>query len=378
MRDRPAEGHRIMRRRHEMDRMNNRLLMKVAIAAAAGAMLQACVATAPTIGDNSAKTVTTGAAGGGTAQNANSALERCSAPLGTIAIVEDTQAPWYQYLTQQYRLSSTIPLLKLMVQQSNCFIVLDRGKALNQAMGERALQQSGELRQGSNFGKGQMVSADYALNPEIVVSERGTQQVGAALGRINPWVGLIAGGFSTNEAATVLTLVDNRSSVQVAAAEGSSKNTDFALGGFLGGGSGAAGLGGYSSTPQGKVVAAAFMNAFNQMVIAARSYTPQSMGDRGLGTGGKLAVDGAAPAPAAAPAAKPVAANPSPAAVRTRATCTDGEEAFKALKLTKEKTGIVVNYQRLKTGERNWTRMTTDNVRDMKVRVGGTFCMGVD
>lgn len=293
-----------------MEISKHTLVWKAAIAAAAGMVLQACVATAPTVGDNSAKTVTTGAAGGGNAHNANAALEKCSAPLGTIAIVENTQAPWYQYLTQQYKLTSTIPLLKLMVQQSNCFIVVDRGKALNQAMGERALQQSGELRENSNFGKGQMVSADYSLNPEIVVSERGTQQVGAALGRINPWVGLIAGGFSTNEAATVLTLVDNRSSVQVAAAEGSSKNTDFALGGIIGGGSGVAGLGGYSSTPQGKVVAAAFMNAFNQMVVAARSYTPQTMGDLGLGTGGKLAVDGAAPAPKPVAAAAPEAPAP--------------------------------------------------------------------
>lgn len=55
-------------------------------------MLQACVATAPTIGDNSAKTVATGAAGGGNAQNANAALEKCQAPLGTIAIVEDKTA----------------------------------------------------------------------------------------------------------------------------------------------------------------------------------------------------------------------------------------------------------------------------------------------
>jgi len=40
--------------------------------------------------------------------------------------------------------------------------------------GERALQQSGELRQGSNFGQGQIVAADYSLNPMITFSQKDT------------------------------------------------------------------------------------------------------------------------------------------------------------------------------------------------------------
>ncbi len=31
---------------------------------------------------------------------------------------------------------------------------------------ERELQQSGEMREGSSFGKGQMVAADYTLTPK--------------------------------------------------------------------------------------------------------------------------------------------------------------------------------------------------------------------
>ncbi|MCX7663849.1 MAG: peptidoglycan-binding protein [Tepidimonas fonticaldi] len=79
---------------------------------------------------------------------------------------------------------------------------------------------------------------------------------------------------------------------------------DTALGGFAIGGGLGAGLGGYTNTPQGKVIVAAFVNAYNQMIQALRNYAAQSMGDRGLGTGGRLQVDGAAPAtpaPAAAP-----------------------------------------------------------------------------
>ncbi|HJV27147.1 MAG TPA: peptidoglycan-binding domain-containing protein [Aromatoleum sp.] len=246
------------------------------------------------MGDAGAKTPATGAAGGGSAENASSQLERCDKPFGTAAVVEDQNSGWYRILTSRYQLTSTVPVLRLLMQQSNCFIVVERGRAMANMQQERALQQGGELRAGSNFGKGQMVSADYSVNPEILFSERGTGGLGAAAGAIGGGVvGAIVGNMKTNEASTMLTLVDNRSGVQVGVAEGSAKNTDFGLGGLIGGGGAAAGLGGYTNTPQGKVIAGAFMDSFNQMVRALRNYTAQSMGDRGLGTGGKLAVDGA-------------------------------------------------------------------------------------
>lgn len=245
------------------------------------------------MGDTGAKTVATGAAGGANAENASGQLERCDKPFGTIAVVEDQNAAWYHVLTGQYRLTSTVPVLRLLMQQSNCFIVVERGRAMNNMQQERALQQSGELRAGSNFGKGQMVSADYAMTPEVLFSERGTGGLGAAAGAIGGGVvGAIVGSMKTNEASTLLTLVDNRSGVQVGVAEGSAKNTDFGLGGLLGGGGAGAGLGGYTNTPQGKVIAGAFMDSYNQLVRALRNYTAQSMGDRGLGTGGRLGVEG--------------------------------------------------------------------------------------
>ncbi|TSE29393.1 peptidoglycan-binding protein [Tepidimonas taiwanensis] len=262
--------------------------------------LAGCVATAPKIGDDGAKTAVTGAAGGASAQNANSQIERCDRPFGTVALVENQESPWFLTL-REYKLGSTIPVLRLLVQQSNCFIVVERGRAMNNMNTERQLQQSGELRQGSNFGKGQMVAADYSITPEIIFDQKGTQNIGAAIGG---WAGLIAGGLRRNEASTVLLLTDNRSGVQVSAAEGSSSNTDFSLGGFAVGGGLGAGMGGYSNTPQGKVIVAAFVNAYNQMIQALRNYTAQSMGDRGLGTGGRLQVDGA-------PAAEPSSSNTS-------------------------------------------------------------------
>ena len=54
-------------------------------------------------------------------------------------------------------------------------------------------------------------------------------------------------------------------------------------------------LGGYTNTAQGKVISAAFMDAFNQMVISLRNYKAQTVQGQGLGGGGRLGVDGAAP-----------------------------------------------------------------------------------
>jgi len=278
-----------------------------AVAASAG-----CVATMPTAGGGSG-TAVTGAAGGATAENANSSLERCDESLGTLGIVEDQGATWYRYLAN-YKLGSTVPVLRLMVQQSNCFVIVERGAAMQHVSMERELQRSGEMRSGSNMGPGQMVAADYTMSPSITFSEN-TGGMGGGLfglsGRLGI-LGAVAGGLKSNEASTTLIMIDNRSGVQLAAAEGSAQNTDFNLFGTAFGWAGGAGAGGYSKTPEGKVIIAAFTDSYNQLVRAVRNYRAQTVRG-GLGTGGALGVQGgttpaslkAEPAVAPAPASKP-------------------------------------------------------------------------
>lgn len=62
--------------------------------------------------------------------------------------------------------------------------------------------------------------------------------MGGFLGGFGGGIGAaIAGSIKFNDASTMLVLVDNRSGIQLAAAEGSSRNTDFNLfGGMFGGG----------------------------------------------------------------------------------------------------------------------------------------------
>jgi curli biogenesis system outer membrane secretion channel CsgG len=239
-------------------------------------------------------TVATGSAGGADSQGASSQLERCDESLGTIAVVEDQSAAWYHTLSQ-YKLGSTVPVLRMMIQQSNCFVVVERGAAMRNMMQERNLSESGEMREGSSFQKGQMVAADYTMSPTITFSQKGTSGAGGALGGLfgqaGRLVGAVAGGIKANESSTTLLMIDNRSGVQLAAAEGSAKNYDFNLfGGIFGGGGGGA-AGGYTNTPEGKILTAAFMDSYNKLVVATRNYQAQSV-KGGLGTGGRLGVQG--------------------------------------------------------------------------------------
>lgn len=72
-----------------------------------------------------------GAAAGASAKGAAANLEYCDEPMGTIAVVEEQEGDWYRYLTSDLRLPSTIPVIRMLIQQSNCFVVVERGRAIS-------------------------------------------------------------------------------------------------------------------------------------------------------------------------------------------------------------------------------------------------------
>ena len=276
--------------------MNRKLVFFSVLLCALSLFITGCMSSMST-GSSKAKTVATGSAGGANAQNANSGLERCDASLGTMAIFEDKSESWYQHLTGELRLPSTIPVIRLLAQQSNCFVVVERGKAMKQMMQERALMDSGEMRTGSNVGKGQMVAADYTVTPSITFSSGNTGGGSALIGGLFGSVaGAVAGGFKHSDASTVLTMIENRSGVQLAAAEGSARNTDYSLMGGMFGGSAGGSASAYSKTPEGKVLVAAFTDSMNNLIKAFKSYKAQTV-KGGLGKGGQLGVQGSQTAP---------------------------------------------------------------------------------
>ncbi len=58
------------------------------------------------------------------------------------------------------------------LKQSNCFVVVERGGAMQNIAMERNLQKSGEMRDSGNFGAGQMVAADFTMKPEITLQRQ--------------------------------------------------------------------------------------------------------------------------------------------------------------------------------------------------------------
>lgn len=197
------------------------------------------------------------------------AIEKCEAPLGSISINEP-EASMVRALSR-YNLGSPAAVLRILIQESNCFLVVERGSGLRQMRQERDLARSGELQQASDVGGGQMVAADFILTPGVIFSDMNAGGAGGAVGGvIGRRFGVAAGGVKFKEAETSLLVADMRSGVQVAAAQGKAKKTDFGLGalGVLGIG---VGLGGYSSTDEGKILAASFRDNYNRIVQSIRA-----------------------------------------------------------------------------------------------------------
>jgi hypothetical protein len=160
--------------------------------------------------------------------------------------------------------------------------VVERGQALDRMMQERDLASQGLLQTGSNVGGAQMIAADYLLTPFVSFSEDDAGAIAGAAGALGSFLpyGLgaslsaIGGGVKFREAQTMLAATDQRTGLQIASAEGSARTSDILGGAFaLGGLPGFAGLGGFANTDQGKVVSAAFLDAFNNLVdqLAARA-----------------------------------------------------------------------------------------------------------
>lgn len=229
-------------------------------------------------------------------------VPQCARSLGTLTIA-DGDAAAYDAL----QLQPPQTLLRLVVQRSGCFTLVDRGSAAMTAIErERQLAMSGQLQSGSNMGAGQIRAADYILLAEVAsansnVSGQGVQghaniqpqeeprrrrgmlggltsalpgaAVGLATGGVlggNPLSGggMIGGGVNsqTGEANTVLSIVSVRTAETLAATQGYAARRDVdwnlhgsaAFGGLVGGG--------YENTELGRILAQAFINGYSELV----------------------------------------------------------------------------------------------------------------
>ncbi|MBS0386968.1 MAG: peptidoglycan-binding protein [Proteobacteria bacterium] len=210
-------------------------------------------------------------------------IPTCDHKIGTLAVTEPENKWWLGL-----NLESPEALIKVFVSQSHCFTLVDRGKGLQAAQAERALAGEGEMRGGSNIGKGQMKAADYVLVPDIVNQNgnSGGRHLGGILGGLVPGLGgVLLGGISlkSKTADVVLTLTDVRSTEQVSLQQGHAKKTDLGwnAGGGVGffGGFAAAGAGGYANTEIGQVVTMAYLDAFAKLVTDVKAIQPNAKAD---------------------------------------------------------------------------------------------------
>lgn len=246
------------------------------------------------------------------------AIEKCSTNLGTLAVAE----PQSQILASlgRYSLGSPSTMLRMIAQESGCFTVVERGVAMQNLQQERALAAGGQLQQGSNLGGGQMQAADFVMTPSVQFSDD-TGGVGGAvggllghMGGVLGAIGGLAGGVKFKEAETTLLVADVRSGIQVASAEGQASKMNFSLGGWGWGGMGWASAGGYSKTPEGKLIAASLLDNYNKIVLAIRD-KPQLIQTTSVASQNNAANSIRATTPGAQPASytSNAAANQAPA-----------------------------------------------------------------
>lgn len=248
-------------------------------------------------------------------------IEKCERNLGTLAVSE----PQSHVLASlgQYKLGSPSTMLRMIVQESGCFTVVERGVGMQNIQQERALAAGGMLQQDANMGGGQLQAADFVLTPSLQFSDSTGGlggAVGGLLGRMGGTLGALGGlvgGLKFKEAETTLLLADVRSGIQVASAEGQASKMDFSLGGWGWGGFGWASAGGYSKTPEGKLLAASLLDNFNRIVQQVRHKPMLVQGSSVSGRANAQASTRATPlASPLAPTAvlvQPVAPAPAPA-----------------------------------------------------------------
>jgi len=265
----------------------------------------------------------------------------CPEPLGSLRIAEPDEG---EELWSSYGLSAPTRMLRVMVNESRCFTVVDRGAGLAAIRAEQDLAAAGQLREGQNVGGGQIRAADFVLIPDIV--SQNANAGGSSLdvdaesrgGLLRGITGSGPAGLSTRRqnAEVVLTLVDARTSEQVATASGEARISDKAWDAAVRAQQSQAGVRGgihaasWENTEIGKVIKEAYEEAYKKMepslrrLHAARS-APAGGGGRAVP--GMLGMLGLGVAQAATPAEVPPPAPAAPLAAPVQVAAPDPEAA---------------------------------------------------
>lgn len=221
---------------------------------------------------------------GGIGIDENTEVPRCTRSLGTIAVVEERAAggtaegipPGLAALMRMAEAQNgggqrvdPLPILKLLVSQSGCFQIVDRGEAFDALQRERQLAAGGAVAGANN--QATLKAADYLLQAKVLYSDNDSGGSGGGLGSMFP--GGLGFKQKVKSSQTMLTLVEVKTGVQQAVATGSARKKDLSI---LGGGiltnAGIGALGGnYTSTDMGKITLLAMLDAFVKLTTQAQT-----------------------------------------------------------------------------------------------------------
>jgi hypothetical protein len=197
-------------------------------------------------------------------------LAQCGGGGGIIDVVEDTSQNWYQLLTTQYQLPATTPLLQMLSQLSGCFKLPDPERSYKLSV-YGAMQSESDRALYGDLGSDWDIA--YILTPSINFAP----DAGTGMRKLE---------------SVVLTLTDARSGAKVNVSIGSpGKNVSLSALIRRSYGAPAADmqeldyLDRWHSTPEGTAISGAFIDAFNQMILAAGKHDLERAAEMGRSTG---------------------------------------------------------------------------------------------
>jgi hypothetical protein len=155
-------------------------------------------------------------------------------PVAVVSLVENQHG--YVGIGRGGLPESPLPLVRVLMQQSGCFRIVDRHAGLEATVREQELKDQGVLRNDGSVAKGRGIMAQYSVVPSLTFSEQDAGARSAASWRMIPFLNQLAGAaeqVKLKEAQVVLLLTDNETTEQLSSATGAARTTDLGLGGLV-------------------------------------------------------------------------------------------------------------------------------------------------
>jgi hypothetical protein len=179
----------------------------------------------------------------------------CDAPVAVVSVVEHKGG--YIGIGRNGLPESPLPLVRVLMQHSGCFRIVDRNSGLESTVREQELEDKAILRADAegNVKKGRGILSMIGLDK----------------------IAGFASQVKFKETQVVRLLTDNETTEQLSSATGSAHTADLGLGGLVAGKGGGAGGMGWRHTNEGKVISAAFLDAHNNLVVQARTLAAKAL-----------------------------------------------------------------------------------------------------